>query len=88
MELTRLDQASSAASSTKSLGLEDGPLPRLSQQSWILPPLAHEAHTSPATAEFLTPRKPLTHLPAQEPPPPSRPRPLQGHMQKGRKLSL
>ena len=88
MELARLDQASSAPSSTKSLGLEKGPLPRPSRQSWILPPLAHRPTPQPATAEFLNPRKPLSHLPPQEPPPPSRSRPLQGHMQKGRKLSL
>lgn len=51
MELTKFDQASSSPSSANSVGLEDGPLPQPSQQSWALPPLAHRAwvalaHTS------------------------------------------
>ena len=36
MELARLDQASSAPSSTKSLGLEKGPLPRLGRVGYSL----------------------------------------------------
>lgn len=43
MELTRLDQAASSPSSANSVGLEDGPLPQSSQQSWALPPLAPKA---------------------------------------------
>ena len=65
MELSRLDQASSAPSSTESLGLEDGPLPRLSQQSWVLPPLAHEAHTSACHSRIPRPKE------ASDPPPSS-----------------
>ena len=65
MELTRLDQASSAPSSAKSLGLEEGPLPRPSRQRWILPPLAHEAHTSACHSRIPHPKE------ASVPPPSS-----------------
>lgn len=79
MELTRLTRHPRLPppQTANSVGLEDGPLPQSSQQSWTLPPLAHRAWVALAHTSACS-RIPLPKEASVPPPCPGVPSSLQG----------